>query len=142
MTAVGPTAWLAEECDDVGQCSDVVMNKATWQRQVVGPSAAAAELAAGVISPDGSVAAVVRAGRNRGFAVSLIETATGAEHTVADIPDGAFGDQNMAWSPDGRWLFLVGSNGTIQVINSVTLQHTSLGVRLPPAVQVAIRPAS
>lgn len=141
VTAIGPTEWLAEECDDVGQCSDVAIEKATWRRQVIGPTVVPAALASGVISPDGSHAAVVRAGKNRRFAVDLMEIATGAEHTVADIPDGVFGDQTMAWSPDGRWLFVIGAGGAIEVINTTTMQHTSLGVRLPAVTQVAIRPA-
>jgi hypothetical protein len=74
-------------------------------------------------------------------AVDLITIATGAERTVADIPDTVFRDQIMAWSPDSRWLFVVGGGGTVQVIDTGTLQHIDLGVELPPAVQVAVRPA-
>lgn len=142
VTAVGPAEWLAEECDDVGKCSNVVVDKATWQRQVVGPTIAPTALASGVITADGSLAAVARAASNRRFAVDLIEIATGAEHTVAGIPDAVFGDQTMAWSPDGRWLFLIGGDQSIEVIDSLTRQHSGLGVRLPPVTQLAIRPVA
>lgn len=141
VTAVGPTAWLAEECDDVGRCSNVIVDKETWQRRVIGPTVVPVALASGVITSDASLAAVARAASNRRFAVNVIDIATGAEHTVADIPDAVFGDQTMVWSPDGRWLFVVGQGGSIEVINSVTLQHSGLGVQLPPVAQLAIRPA-
>jgi hypothetical protein len=141
VIAVGPTEWLAEECDDVGQCSDIVVDKATWQRQVIGPSVSPAALQVGAIAPDGAHAAVTRTTTRRRVAVDLITVATGAERTVADIPDTVLRDQIMAWSPDSRWLFVVGASGAIQVIDTRTLQHVALGVELPPAVQVAVRAA-
>ncbi|HEV7192632.1 MAG TPA: hypothetical protein VGN35_05430 [Jatrophihabitantaceae bacterium] len=141
VTAVGPTEWLVEECDDVGQCSNVVVDKVTLQRQVVGPTVSPGALAMGAVSPNGSLAAVIRPSPQRRFAVNLIELATGAEHTVLDISDGVFSDQMMAWSPDGKWLFVIGEAGAVQIINSATLQHVSLGVQLPVSMQLTVRPA-
>lgn len=141
VLAVGPTDWLVEECNDAAQCSNVVIDQATWQRQVVGPTVSPPALGPGAMSPNGAFAAVARVTPQRRFAIGLIEMATGAEHTVLDIPDAVYSDEMMAWSPDGHWLFVIGENGTVQVIDTSTLQHVSLGVQLPPAVQLAVRPA-
>ncbi len=51
------------------------------------------------------------------------------------------GDDTMAWSPDGRWLFVAGADGRLCPIDATTGQVHDLGVTLPPVTQVAVRPA-
>src|SRR5581483_8533137 len=111
------------------------------ERRVIGPTTAPSSLAPGVVSPDGRLAAVARPSANRRFAIDLIQLGSGAERTVLDIPDAVFDDQTMVWSPDSRYLFVIGAGGSIQVIDSRSLQHVDLGVQLPSALQLAIRPA-
>lgn len=142
VIAVGPTAWLAEECDDIGQCSNVIIDKATWTSQVIGPTTSPVGYSPGVVSPDASRAVLLRANGNGGLRLIMLQVADGAERVVADVPDSSFGDQVVTFSPDGRWLFVVGLGGALDVFDTATLRPVSLGVKLPPVEQVAVRPAA
>jgi hypothetical protein len=75
--------------------------------------------------------------------VHLIDLRTGVT-TDLDVPVSAPGgdasEQAMAWSPDGRWLFVAASGGQLVVVNQRTGRTESLGVSLPAVDQVAIRP--
>ena len=46
----------------------------------------------------------------------------------------------MAWSPDGRWLFVAASGSKLVAVDPRTSRAESLGVSLPAVDQVAIRP--
>ena len=141
VVAVGPTAWLAEECDDVGECSNVLIDKATWTSQVIGPTTSPVGFSPGVVSPDASRAVLLRPNGRGGLRLIMLQVATGTERVVADVPDSSFGDQVVAFSPDGRWLFVVGLGGALDVYDTATLRQVALGVKLPPVEQVAVRPA-
>jgi WD40-like Beta Propeller Repeat len=97
----------------------------------------------GVISPDGSTAAVAENGHGGRLTVHLIDLRTGVT-TDLDVPVSAPGgdasEQAMAWSPDGRWLFVAASGGQLVVVNQRTGRAESLGISLPAVDQVAIRP--
>jgi hypothetical protein len=144
VTAIGPTKWLAEECDDHGVCSNVVIDHASGQRTVLGPTRQGASVSLGSISPDGTHAAMSRLSSGRQIAIDLMDLSTGTERTVTNLADDVLTESVLAWSPDSRWLFVVGASrtgGPLQVIDVHTLQHVPLGIQLPPAIQVAVRPA-
>lgn len=141
VIAVGPTAWLVEECDDIGECSNILVDKATWTRQVIGPTTSPVTYAPGAVSPDGSHAVLLRASVGGGLRMQMLDVADGATHTIADVPDFAFGQQVVTFSPDGRWLFAASDSGGLEVYDAVTLRRVPLGVSLPPIDQIAIRPA-
>jgi hypothetical protein len=165
VVAVGPATWLTDVCDaQYRHCRDEVVDAITGSRRVVpGPAAFGASYIyswppTGVISADGSIAAVAGNGRNGLVTVLLIDLRTGAirdlnlalgagdRGVVADAPGGnlplggAASEESMAWSPDGRWLFVVASGGKLLAIDPRTGRAQSLGVRLPAVDQVAIRP--
>jgi hypothetical protein len=166
VVAVGSATWLTDVCDaQYRHCRDEVVDAATGSRRdVPGPAAIGASYIyswppAGVISPDGSTAAVAENGRNGLVSVLLIDLRTGATRdlrvvlgaagnlrVVADAPGGNLplggdaSEQSMAWSPDGRWLFVVASGGRLVAVDPRTGRVQSLGVRLPAVEQVAIRP--
>jgi sugar lactone lactonase YvrE len=48
----------------------------------------------------------------------------------------------LAWSPDGKWLFVVAAHGKLLAIWAATGQVTGLGVTLPPLQQIAVRSAA
>jgi hypothetical protein len=154
--AVGPATWLTDVCDvQYRHCRNEVIDAATGSRRPVpGPAADGAAYAfswppTGVISPDGRTAAVAEEGRNGLVTVHLIDLHTGATRDLSvavrgpggDLPlGGDASDQSMAWSPDGRWLFVAASDGELVAVNQRTGRAQSLGVRLPAVDQVAIRP--
>ena len=43
-------------------------------------------------------------------------------------PDSSYGGEQMAWSPDSRWLFVVGANGRIVALEPRTMRILDLGV--------------
>ncbi len=65
----------------------------------------------------------------------------------ADLPlavpldEASLGAQTLAWSPDGRWLFVVAADGKVLAVQAGTGQVSGLGIALPPISQVAIRAA-
>jgi hypothetical protein len=160
VVAVGPDDWLVEACDPLGRhCRNEVVDATTGSlRTLPGPASEGVPYyffswpPTGVISPDGSTAAVGENGRGGRLTVHLIDLRTGATMDV-NVPLGAFGgdlpvgapsdasEQSMAWSPDGRWLFVAASGGKLVAVDARTGRPESLGVSLPAVDQVAIRPA-
>lgn len=59
LLAVGPTGWLTVECDTRAHCVTVLINRATNARRLVGPAVTGSGSQHGVISPDGTKAALV-----------------------------------------------------------------------------------
>jgi hypothetical protein len=162
VIAVGTTAWLVNVCDALYRhCRDEVMDIASGSLRALPGSAPADPYylswpPAGVISPDGSTAAVAENGPNGRPTVHLIDLRTGATRDLnvplgetsdlpfvepdADLPLGGANEYSMAWSPDGRWLFVAASGGKLVAVDPRTGRAESLGVSLPAVYQVAIRP--
>lgn len=73
--------------------------------------------------------------------MDLINLLTGAEQTVpvnVMEPAGPSTD-TLAWSPDGRWLFAVTTDGVLVAISPRTGEPFRLGVALPTITQLAVR---
>jgi hypothetical protein len=182
VVAVGSATWLVDVCDaQYRRCRYEVVDAITGSRRALpGPAAAGPPYTfswppTGVISPDGSTAAVAESGRNGLLTVHLIDLRTGATRDLnvalgaagsdlllggdavsrtvvlatssasgipsssSDVLIGGASEQSMAWSPDGRWLFVAASGGELVAVNPRTGRAQSLGVHLPAVDQVAIR---
>jgi hypothetical protein len=139
-TAVGPHRWLAVACHRPHRCRNVVVDSSTGARRVLpGPPVLGPVWPPGVISPDGSAAAVFVLGGPGHVSLHLISLSSGADHTVRIPASVGLADETLAWSPDSRWLFAVAGPGRVLAINARTRQVTGLGVRLPFISQIAIR---
>ncbi len=140
VIAVGPSAWLVLSCPHF-RCRNVVVDPVDGaERTVPGTPLGTAVYVwppAGVISPDDATAAII----DPGGAVRLINLGSGAGTRLAVPPDQDPASESMAWSPDGRWLFLA-DNGELLAVNARTGRVTGLGVKLPYITQVAIRDAA
>jgi hypothetical protein len=146
VVAVGPRNWLGLSCGRHGSCQDVVINAANGASRVLpGPAVAVVNLPwpnqAGVVSPDGSMAAVVAAGPGGDAVLDLVNLGSGAL-TRVPLPVTAFSSsQTIAWSPDSRWLFVVSANGKLAVV-ARTGRPLTLNLGLSGLTQIAIRPAA
>ncbi len=151
LIAVGSATWLVEVCDaQYSHCRNEVVDATTGSQRVLpgpapnGPPYYFSWPPTGVISPDGSTAAVAETGRTDQLTVHLIDLHTGATRDL-NIPLGPPGsgstpdEQSMAWSPGGRWLFVAATGGKLVVVNPRTSHGQNLGVSLPAVEQVAIR---
>lgn len=159
VIAVGPASWLTVICDGRSQhCHNELINSADGSRRALPGTSKAGPFfftwpPAGVISPDGRIAAVagrVVVGERGGQvnAVHLIDLRTGATKDLrvqvagpTSFPVGAAtGEDSMAWSPDSRWLFVATASGKLLAVNSRSGLVESLGIKLPTVDQVATRP--
>lgn len=156
VVAVGAATWLVDVCDArYRHCRDEVVDASTGVRRAlrhaaaVGPPYTYSWPPTGVISPGGGTAAILAIGRYGELTAQLIDLRTGASRDLnlglgspgaADSPGGGANDQSMAWSPDGRWLFVAASGGRLVAVNARSGRAESLGVSLPAVYQVAIRP--
>jgi hypothetical protein len=146
LTAVGPASWLIVQCRPDRRCSDVVVNSATGARhslpgRIPSPAAAPPVIGApGVIAPDGSAAALLRAGPGGRLTLQLLNLRNGRDHRISvTLYQGSAGIQTLAWSPDSRWLFAVAANGTLAAVNARTRHIENIGVNVPSVSQIAIR---
>jgi hypothetical protein len=143
VIAIGPTRWLALSCRQQEHCRNVVIDPGTGaSRTLPGPPLQGASYIwppAGVISPDGSTAAILDTG-SLPFTVHLVDLRTGATTALAVSMGQEPENQAMAWSPDGQWLF-VAADGKLLVVNARTRRVTSLGIRLPAISQLTVRTA-
>lgn len=143
VLAVGPTRWLAAECNSRTRCRPVVIDRSTGVRYplntrvLLSTRLNSADLStAGVISPDGATVAVL-AGSPQAR-IEIIDLATGAAHALPlriDLSDADTGwaRETMVWSPDSRWLF-VAANGDLYAVSQRTGQITDLSHTLGPAL--------
>jgi hypothetical protein len=142
LLAVGQTRVLVVECDDRHRCASSVIDRGTGARRVLDPSAPDPSQPAGVISPDGSTAAMLAedpsgAGAGRPY---LLDLADGTRRTVQVRVDQPF-DGALVWAPNARWLFVVGSGGKLYAVEAATGRARGMPVTLPPVTELAVRPA-
>jgi len=155
LIAIGPTEWLIDACDPLYlHCRDEVVDTSSGSMRAIPGGVPAPPYyfgwpPTGVISPDGSTAAVAETGRNEQLTVHLVDLQTGATRDLnvpvgmagSDLEVGGNANENaMVWSPDGRWLFVAATGGKLVVVDTRTGRIESLGGRLPAVDQVAIRP--
>ena len=144
-TAVGPHRWLAMSCPHRRQCRNVVVDPSGSALRILrtlpGPAVPAKVWPPGVISPDGSTAAVFLLGGMSRISLHLINLSTGADRPVAMPASLLPAEQTLAWSPDGRWLFAVAAQGQLLAIDARTFRVVHLGVSLPNLTQIAVRAA-
>ncbi|HTZ28753.1 MAG TPA: hypothetical protein VMC83_32435 [Streptosporangiaceae bacterium] len=155
VIAIGPTEWLVDACDPLYlHCRDEVVKTSSGSLRAIGGGVPAPPYyfgwpPTGVISPDGSAAAVAENGRNEQLTVHLVDLRTGATRDLnvpvgtagGDLEVGGNANENaMVWSPDGRWLFVAATGGKLVVVDTRTGRIEGLGVRLPAVDQVAVRP--
>ncbi len=139
VVAVGPHRWLMANCTRK-RCTAVIVDPSSGARRVLPGLVPYAELGQpGVVSPDGSTAAVFGIDGNQ-ITLHLISMVTGAQEQVA-VPLGTVSasGQTLAWSPDSRWLFVVASHGRLVAVRSSTGLAQGLGAALPPISQIAIQ---
>jgi hypothetical protein len=140
VIAIGASRWLVLSCPRL-RCRNVVVDPVDGaERTLPGTPQRTAVYVwppAGVISPDGATAAII----DPDGAVQLISLGSGADTRLAVPLDEDPANESMAWSPDGRWLFLA-DDGKLLAVNARTGRVTGLGVKLPYVTQVAIRNAA
>jgi hypothetical protein len=144
-TAVGHHRWLAMGCPHRGHCRNVVIDPSGGALRILrtlpGPAVPAKIWPPGVISPDGSTAAVFLLGGMSRISLHLINLSTGADQPVRMPASLVPAEQTLAWSPDGRWLFAVAAQGQLLAIDARTFRVVHLGISLPYLTQIAVRAA-
>jgi hypothetical protein len=136
VAAVGPTGWLLVECRG-GSCWNELISP-RQHRRLPGPVPPQTGVPPGVIAPDGSAAAVLGDARGQ-VTLTLISLASGARRPVRiQLGPSALEGQTLAWSPDSRWLFVVGRYGRLDVVSARTGRAIPLLRTLPPVNQIAI----
>lgn len=122
LLAIGRTRWLTVECDDQHRCTREVIDRATGEHRVLGPTGDPRDqpVDAGQISPDGHTAAIsrFRDQPDGSSTLHLVDLATGADRTVLQLggsPES--GNTPLLWTPDSRWLITIGPGGRIVAVD-------------------------
>jgi hypothetical protein len=146
LAAIGPSGWLVVQCRDHRGCSDMVVSSATGARHVLpgrtlSPSAVPPVMGGpGVIAPDGSTAALLRAGRGGQMTLQLLDLTNGRDHRInVSLYQGAAGIQTLAWSPDSRWLFVVAANGALAAVDARNRYIENISANTPLISQIVIQ---
>lgn len=139
VLAVGPTGWLAAECDDRHRCTLDLIDRHSGERRVLRPTRDD-EFSSGVLSPDGTLAAMAGSTDETGVtALHLIDLRSGADRRMTIMVDTNVGvGYGWVWSPDSRWLFVVDAAGLIRAV-SRNGQVQTLDAHLPAIEQLAMR---
>jgi DNA-binding beta-propeller fold protein YncE len=140
LLATGPTGWLVVECDERYRCQNVLIGRVDGSRRIV-PDVRANRDPHGVLSPDGSTAAMLQTGPQGESQLYLLDLVSGRRRVVPVTPNPDAYDGAVAFSPDSRWLFAVTAGGTVSVVNSRTAAVRPLGIALPSLSQLVVRPA-
>jgi hypothetical protein len=140
LLAVGPTGWLVVECDEQYRCQTVLIGRLDGSRRVVNAGTVSRNQV-GVISPDGSTAAMLSPGSTGSNGLYLLDLASGKRRDVqVSVSQESF-DAGMSFSPDSSLLFAVAADGKLAAINRRTGAVDSLGAPLPFLRQLVLRPA-
>lgn len=109
LLALGPTAAVAEECDEHLACVDAVIDRRTGERRVLYDPArrALGDGVLGAVSPDGRWAAL---SDGSGTRIDVVDLASGSSVTVAIT---ARSGNRPVWSPDGRRVWFVDDAGGV-----------------------------
>ncbi len=141
ILATGPKQFLTLECDETFACGIFGYQHgagASEPPRRVGP-AELTQGASGELSPDGRYAAVVVWIDDDGPVLVVHDVRAGRRINAWLITDDdGFGAPPLAWLPDGRLLSL--RNGRLSVFDPRTNESASTTLRLPPLLQVALRP--
>jgi len=141
LLAVGPTGWLVSECDERYRCHVVLIGRVDGSRRVVNTESVVGSL--GVISPDGSTAALRSTDPNGATGLYLLDLASGRRRVINLLVSQEFYEgSNLAFSPDSTWLFAASESGELSAVNRRTGAVTSLATRVPPLSEIVIRPAA
>jgi hypothetical protein len=117
----------------------VVTDRATGARYRLGTPPIQTTATTGVISPDGTVAALREGGAT---SLHLVRLSSGADRRLTVPADAQFAEDTMVWSPDSRWLFVTSASGRLYPVDRATGAVHDLGVPLPPLIQLAVRNAA
>lgn len=144
VLAVGPTRWLTWECGPPGRCSVVAIDRATGGRHRLATPPVTGSGPTGVISPDGTEAALVAGATSP--RLELLDLATGAARTLPlPVDVSAPNGQSMVWSPASRYVFAVGADRHVYAVDPESDDITDLTdltkSAIPPMSQLAIRAA-
>jgi Tol biopolymer transport system component len=142
LVAVGRTRWLTMECDNQDRCANVVIDRASGARHVLGRSPSFVNAGTGVISPDGSTAAFLSVNPADGAPIlRLLDLASGVDRVLprAVTTGQAFGNGSLVWSPDSQTLFVARQNGHILAVDARTRHVQDLSTGLTQISQLAIR---
>lgn len=142
LLAVGPTCWLALECDDRYQCAGTVIDRASGARRALNTPLDSYEQNAGAVSPDGRMVALLQPNGVRGSKVHLLDLVTGANR-VTGVMTGShqtLGGRALVWSPDSRWLFVTDGNGQVLAVNRAG-ESVALDAQVGRLDQLALRTA-
>jgi WD40-like Beta Propeller Repeat len=140
LLAVGPTGWLVLECDEQHRCHPVLVGRVDGSRRAVNEGSVS-HLGYGVISPDGSIAAMLAEKPDGGVVLYLLDLASGRHRDLGLPVNQESPEGNFLFSPDGRWLFAIKPDGTLAVANCRTGAVDTLNVPLPALSQLVVRPA-
>lgn len=143
VEAVGATGWLVVECDARNRCSRVVVDRDTGGRRRLPGRVTHVSPFAGLIAPDGTVAVLGGVEPNVPR-VGLLDLATGAVQMVDVSPIGRTGlePDTVAWSPDSRWVYLIGEPDRIVAIDVPSRTVHTLELGLSALSQLALRPGT
>jgi hypothetical protein len=140
LLAAGRTRWLVAECDDQHNCATMVIDRARGTRRVLGPVVQGYDsVKPGVISPDGTTAALLVERISGSPSLYLLDLTSGSVSTVAPA-DGPCNQQSFEWSPDSHWLFDTSSvPGDLCFIDRHTGQTHMLQASLPVINELGFR---
>jgi hypothetical protein len=143
LLATGPTGWLVRDCDGDAHCTSTYVERraGSHHRLPVDVYSPFGPAVWGVISPDGTTAAVATDSKTAGPVVTLIDLRTGDQHPIPrlTLTSGQYPGQ-LTFSPDSRWLFVAGDALLALDLHTRRVHKVS---SVPPDLaltQLAVRP--
>jgi hypothetical protein len=140
LVAVGPTRWVVVECDDKHTCVTVAIDRSSGARHTVAGVDPTATGRLGLVSPDGTKAALAIRAAQQPVALQIVDLRSGADQTY-NVTDSVFGDGALVWSPDSAWVIGADADGKLEAFSASRSEGVRLDVGLPAITQVTVRAA-
>jgi hypothetical protein len=139
LLAIGPSTWLAVECDDHHRCTTIVIDRATGARHTLPAPAGLTYGSLGSIAPDGRTAAIFVPDTNGESVIHLVDLTTGADRSTGITLVNTYDSSGVVWSPDSTWLFVADRVGPVRAVDAATMRVQQLDLPLTAISQLAIR---
>lgn len=136
LLAAGPAGVIVSRCDTHAVCHAVLLDQSFATVRSLPGISLQRQPPSGVISPDGTVAAMVDGYNQRLFLINL-DTGRIAARTPLVINGGT---GHLVFSPDSRWLFAVDTGGRAHAVDVHTRKVRDLLPGLGGIRQLAVRP--
>ena len=140
LVGLGAPGWLTLDCDAAARCGAALHTRDGAVRPAPVHLDVDSQVAPSPVSPDGRTLAYLTTFQSNFLRLALLDLVGGGRRDV-DVALLATGEAmtTVVWSPDSRWLAVLGENGRLHQVEVATLRVSPVAATLPALDRLVAR---